>query len=41
MSDKTVFERLGITYKEKDGLFYPLISSGTEAIAEPDRKSVV
>lgn len=35
MSDKTVFERLGITYKEKDGLFYPLISSGTEAIAEP------
>lgn len=33
MSGKTVFERLGITYEEKDGLFYPLISQGTEAIA--------
>ena len=33
MSGKTVFDRLGITYEEKDGLFYPLISQGTEAVA--------
>lgn len=33
MGDKTVFERLEIAYEEKDGLFYPLIFSGTEAVA--------
>lgn len=30
MSEKTVFERLGIEYEERDGIFYPLISSGIE-----------
>lgn len=31
MNDKTVFERLGVEYEERDGLFYPLLSMGTEA----------
>ncbi len=26
----TIFEELGITYEEKDGLFYPSISMETE-----------
>ena len=33
MSDKTVFERLGVEYEERDGIFYPLISTGTEVIS--------
>ena len=32
MSNETVFERLGIEYEERDGIFYPLISSGTEVL---------
>ena len=32
MSNKTVFERLGIKYEEKDGIYYPLITPGTEAV---------
>ena len=38
MSGKTVFERLGITYEEKNGFFYPLISQGTEAVASVQKK---
>lgn len=28
MSGKTLFEKLGVKYIEKDGIFYPLITYG-------------
>lgn len=28
MSEETLFEKLGVKYIEKDGIFYPLIASG-------------
>ena len=27
---KTTFERLGIPYEERDGIFYPVLVAGTE-----------
>lgn len=30
MSEQTVFEKLGVKYIEKDGIFYPLITADTE-----------
>ena len=27
---KTTFEKLGIPYEERDGIFYPVIVAGTE-----------
>ena len=30
MSEETLFEKLGVKYIEKDGIFYPLITSGGE-----------
>lgn len=33
MSGKTVFEQLGVEYEERDGIFYPLISAGTEVVS--------
>lgn len=30
MSEKTLFEKLGVKYIEKDGIFYPLITLGGE-----------
>lgn len=27
---KTTFEKLGITYEERDGIFYPVLVAGTE-----------
>ena len=27
---KTTFEKLGIPYEEKDGIFYPVLVAGTE-----------
>lgn len=30
MSGKTLFEKLGVKYIEKDGIFYPLITLGGE-----------
>lgn len=33
MSGNTIFERLGVEYEERDGIFYPLISAGTEVVS--------
>ena len=30
MSEETLFEKLGVKYIEKDGIFYPLITLGGE-----------
>ena len=30
MSEETLFEKLGVKYIEKDGIFYPLITFGGE-----------
>lgn len=30
MSEQTAFEKLGVKYIEKDGIFYPLIAADTE-----------
>ena len=27
---KTTFEKLGISYEERDGIFYPVLVAGTE-----------
>ena len=38
---KTTFEKLGIPYEERDGIFYPVLVAGTELslihISEPTR----
>ena len=33
---KTTFEKLGIPYEERDGIFYPVLVAGTEK-ADIDR----
>ena len=30
MREETLFEKFGVKYIEKDGIFYPLITSGGE-----------
>ena len=39
MSEETLFEKLGVKYIEKDGIFYPLITLGLSLIhiSEPTR----
>ena len=37
---KTTFEKLGISYEERDGIFYPVLVAGTEkAVQMSERQS--
>ena len=41
MSEETLFEKLGVKYIEKDGIFYPLITLGGRRTVQMSENMVI